>query len=324
METITTNVSSPERFNLKTTVLSHGWHECAPMSWCEGGRCLQVVEREGDQVFRVSVVEGKRRAKRVVLNMTIEGGSPREPIQTATAERIAARMRVVLGLDRDLTEFYTLCAEHSILRVLPKIGGGRGLRSACMAENVIKAICGTNVNWDQAVKMINRICQLGPILPHFRSLNAWPTPREILRAGRDYLVGVCRVGYRADSILAFCEDVCEGRFDPAELEAMAASPDVTSDELIKKLRTIRGIGPTSAHYLISFLGRHDRLAIDTSTVAHVARTHTNGKKPTLKQIERIYAKYGKWKNLVWWNEHWLNWSTARQILAEAGLNGRAN
>ena len=64
------------------------------------------------------------------------------------------------------------------------------------------------------------------------------------------------------------------------------------------------------------------MAIDSSTIAHVARTHTNGKKPTLKKIERIYAKYGRWRNKVWWYEHWLNWGTARQLVREAGLNGK--
>jgi len=155
------------------------------MSWCEGGRCFQVIERVGDRAFRVSVVESKRTAKKVTLAVTIEKGPADEAIEAGTADRIVARLRVVLGLDRDLSEFYALCAAHPVLHVLPGIGGGRGLRSACMAENVIKAICGTNVNWDQAVKMINRLGQLGPILPHFRNLNAWPTPREILRAGRE-------------------------------------------------------------------------------------------------------------------------------------------
>jgi 3-methyladenine DNA glycosylase/8-oxoguanine DNA glycosylase len=113
--------------------------------------------------------------------------------------------------------------------------------------------------------------------------------------------------------------VCEGRFDPEGLTDLAGDEDVESDEILAQLRAIRGIGPASAHYLLSFLGRHDRLAIDSSTIAHVARVHTKGKRPTVKQIEKIYARYGKWKNKVWWYEHWLTWGTARQILQESGL-----
>ena len=213
-----------------------------------------------------------------------------------------------------MTGFFDLCRDHPTLAVLPGIGAGRSLRSASMAENVVKALCGTNVTWTQAVKSINRIGQLGPAVPEFRNLNAWPTSREILRAGEKYLIEVARVGYRAASILAFCDDVCEGRFDLEELDRMAVDEGVESAEILALLRSIHGIGPSSAHYLLSFLGRHDRLSIDTATVAHVARTHTNGKKPTTRQIERIYARYGRWKNKVWWFEHWLDWSTARQLL----------
>ena len=167
--------------------------------------------------------------------------------------------------------------------------------------------------------MINRIAQLGPYVPHFRSLTAWPSPREILRAGEKYLDEVCRLGYRTQSILAFCRDVCEGRFDPEALDTMASDPNVGSDDLLAQLRSIRGIGPSSAHYLLGFLGRHDRLSIDSATIAHVAQTHTNGRKPTPKRIERIYAPYGRWKNLVYWCENWLTWATAAGILKEAGL-----
>ena len=280
---------------------------------------MQIIERRRDDAFRISVVEGRPERGRVPLDVTIEGPA----IDDTLVADVSRRLRVTLGLDRDMNAFYAICRDHPVLHVIPEIGAGRGIRSACMAENVVKALCATNVNWTQAVKMINRIGQLGPCVGHFRSLNAWPTPREILRAGEKYLLDVCRVGYRAESILSFCQEVCDKRFDPAELDELARSPDVSSDDLLARLRSIRGIGPSSAHYLLSFLGRHDRLSIDSATVAHVARTHTNGRKPTYKRIEQIYAKYGEWKQSVWWYEHWLTWGTAKQILAEVGANGRA-
>jgi 3-methyladenine DNA glycosylase/8-oxoguanine DNA glycosylase len=302
-------------FSLKATVLANGWHECSPMSWCEGGRCLQLIEREKDRVYRVSIVEAKRARGKVTLRVTIEG----DDLNAGLVSRLRRRVRFVLSLDRDLTEFYAICADHRTLHVIPKIGAGLGLRSASMTENIIKALCATNVNWTQAVKMINRLGQLGPPMRHFANLCAWPTPREILRAGTTYLSQVCRLGYRVDSILSFCDDVCSGKVDPEAYIELAASADVSSDEVLSELRSIRGIGPSSAHYLLSFLDRHDRLAIDSSTVAHVGRTHMKGRKPTHRQIERIYDAYGRWKNLVWWYEHWLTWDTARSILREAGI-----
>jgi 3-methyladenine DNA glycosylase/8-oxoguanine DNA glycosylase len=218
-----------------------------------------------------------------------------------------------------MAAFYGICEEHPTLHVLPRIGAGRGLRSVSMGENVIKAICGTNVTWSQAVKMINRLGQLGPVVPHFVNLNAWPTAREILRAGESYLSGVCRVGYRAESILAFCSDVDKGDVDPDSWAKLATSDEVSSDELVSLMRKVRGIGPASANYLLSFLGRHDKISIDSATVAHVAQTHMDGQKPTHKQIEKIYEPYGRWKHLVWWYEHWLTWETAKQIVRDANL-----
>ena len=113
--------------------------------------------------------------------------------------------------------------------------------------------------------------------------------------------------------------MCDGEVDPEQLSDDALNPEVSNDELLTRLRAIGGIGPSSANYLLSFLGRHDHLSIDSATIAHVAATHMNGRTPTTKQIERIYHPYGRWKNKVWWFEHWLTWDTARAILREANL-----
>jgi len=316
----TTTLSTSQPFSLKATVLSHGWHECSPMSWSEGGRCFQLIERQGDAACRVSVLETSKSGKSVKLGVTVEGPD----IDDAFVDEVCGRLRLTLGLDRDVTEFHQLCADDPVLWVVPRIGGGRGIRSASMTENIVKAICGTNVTWSQAVKMINRIGQLGPAFRHFVNLNAWPTPREIIKAGEKYLLEVARVGYRAGSILEFCERVESGDLDPDGWDELAADPSVSTDALLTLLKSVRGIGPSSAHYLLSFLGRHDRLSIDSATVAHVARTHTNGKKPAHKKIEKIYAKYGPWKQSAWWYEHWLTWETGKQIVREAGLDGAPN
>jgi len=275
-----------------------------------------VIERAGNAAVRVSVTEKRRSSKRVTLNVAIDGSAT----DAALVKRIVERVRFMLGLDQDLSEFYDLCRDHPVLHVIPRIGAGRMLRSASMAENIVKAICATNVNWTQAVKMINRISQLGPCVPHFRNLNAWPTPNEIVRAGEDYLRDVARLGYRVESILAFCDDVASKRTNPEDLFDLSSRNGTASDELLARLKQIRGIGPSSAHFLLSALDRHDRLSIDSATLAFVSQVHLNGKKATPKHVEKIYAPYGSWKNKVWWYEQWLTWDTARGILREEGVD----
>ncbi|MEE9296857.1 MAG: hypothetical protein V3W34_18080 [Phycisphaerae bacterium] len=278
------------------------------MTWCEGGSCFQVIERDGNMPLRLSITQGERRGRRVRVRIAIEADSVSDQVVALMRKRTATMLRA----DLDLDEFYKLAAAHDRLAAIPRIGAGRLLRSVSISEAVIKTICGTNVNWAQAVKMINRIGQLGPCLKNFRNLNAWPTPAEILAAGEDYLLNVARVGYRCKSIVAFCRAVREGSFDAEGLDAFAASND--SEQLRKRLLSIKGIGPAGAHFLLGQLGHFDRVSVDSWTMTYVSGRYLNGRKPTVKQVEKIYERYGRWRSLVWWFEQWLEWDTARSML----------
>jgi 3-methyladenine DNA glycosylase/8-oxoguanine DNA glycosylase len=275
-----------------------------------------VIERDGDMPVRLSITEQRRGKARVRVGVTVEA----ERVSDALVALMASRVARMLCADNDLRGFHALAARTKSLKPVVALGAGRILRSVSMTENIIKAICGTNVDWRQAVKMINRIGQLGPCLGEFRSLHAWPTPKEILRAGDDYLRQVARVGYRAESILELCRSVEDGSFDPESLERLARSDG--SDELFKRLRGIKGIGPATAAFLMGQLGRHDRVSVDSWTLTYVGRTYLNGKKPTVRQVEDIYERYGEWRGLVWWFEQWLQWDTARTMLRELNHRGR--
>ncbi len=308
MESAKTSISIPRPFGLKATALGHGWHECAPMSWCEGGGCLQIIERDGVIPVRLSLTEGPRRGRNARVNIAVEAHKVSDRLVALMRERT----RTMLRADVDMSGFYELAATRDDIAPVAQIGAGRILRSADMTENIIKTICATNVNWVQAVKMINRIGQLGPHIHHHRSQNAWPTPREILAAGEDYLLNIARVGYRAEPILALCRSVLDGSFDVAGLDAFAES--ATTDELYAHMCSIKGIGPASAGFLLGQLGHHERLSIDSWTITYVGNKYMNGRKPTVKQIEKRYQPYGRWRNLVWWFEQWLEWDTAQSIL----------
>ena len=306
------SIKAPPLFSLRTTALSHGWHECSPLVWCDGGQCLQIVERVNSGACIVAVTQEKRAKRHVHLRISLRAGT----VEEEEWANLRNRVERMLGLDQDLTSFYALCANHPTLHVIPDIGGGRLIRSPSMYENIIKVLCSTNTSWPQAVKMINRLGQLGPQVRHYACCTAWPTPREVLRAGTDYLLDVCRVGYRAETIIAFCQELTDKSIDVESLWDQAEVDDPASSEsILQTLRSIRGIGPASSHALLSLLGRHDRLEIDSATVAHVARTHTKGRKPTGKEVEAIYKPFGQWRNLVYWCENWLQWETAKRILA---------
>jgi len=308
MQQRTGHILMPRPFSLKATALSHGWHECAPFSWCEAGGCLQTIERIGDTPVRVSLTQGASNNSHVRVRLRMEASS----LSAADTSLLRSRAAIMLRRDLDLTGFHARARELPKLKPILRIGAGRLMRSPYMAENIIKTQCAANVNWTQAVKMINRIGQLGPCLAHFRSLNAWPTPREILAAGEDYLLNVARVGYRAKFILGFCRSVVDGSFDVDGLDTFAAQNP--TEEVYRRLLTIGGIGPSGASFLLSLLGHFGRMSIDSWTLAFVGRHYMNGRKPTVKQVEKLYEPYGDWRHLVWWFEQWLHWDTARSML----------
>lgn len=322
-------LAPPAPFLLKAVALSHGWHELAPFSWSEAGQCLQVILRQKDTICRVSVLQIGRSPSRPRLKVILEG----RDLTRTTCDPLLANVRTILGFEHDFAEFHDLCARHPELRLLPRIGAGRLLTAPSMTENLVKAVCGTNIAWGQAVRMANRIGQLGPSFRHFQSLSAWPTPIEILKAGPRYLNEVARLGYRTESVLAICRAAQRG---PAAkggsvVKKTAAAPEspldpesiltmnrngATTDELRKALISYRGIGPASAAYLLSLLGRHEDLSVDTVTIAHAAEHHFGGRKPTPKEVRAVYEPYGKWKNLVYWFENWTRWDTAKKLLAD--------
>ncbi len=307
----------PKPFSLRATVLSHGWHECAPISWCEGGACLQVIERMNGEAVRVSVTQSGNSitGSRVRVVVEAEADAVDDEMVADARERVAR----MLQRDSDLSEFHTMVVDHPRLTVLPTIGAGRLLRSASMFENVVKAICATNVNWTQAVKMINRVAQLGVGMREFRNLTTWPTPREILKAGEKYLVDVARLGYRADSILTLCRQAVDGTFCESAIEELARTG--STEEVYARLTEIRGVGPASAHFLLGLLGHYEHMSVDSWTIRFVSDTYYGGKVVSEKRVREIYERFGRYKQLFWWFEQWLDWGTARSIVSEAKEKG---
>lgn len=320
----------PAGYRLKTTALSHGWHECPPLSWADCGESLQMVLRgAGRTAYRFAVVShaattaDDRRKTAKSTSRAKRAGQGR-----ATALRVACldhdgppiadfepAIRRVLNADHDLSSFYDRCADHAALRIVPKIGAGRLLRGASLFEDAVKTLCATNVNWSQAVRMIHRLGQLGPEVENFRHLNAFPSPREILKAGESYLTGVCRLGYRAAHLLAYCRGVQSGELDLDAIERAADDAGVSSDDLARELTAIPGIGPASANFLLNLLGRHDRLAIDSWTRTFIAGQYFNGGEPTDAEMRDIYEPFAPYQHLAFWCEQWLTWGTAKQIIA---------
>jgi 3-methyladenine DNA glycosylase/8-oxoguanine DNA glycosylase len=301
VETATVRIPVKKPFGLFPTVICHGWYQTLPFHWDHERRVLQRAERLQDK--RIMLVEmSEERSSRpghvdVVVAVTGEGAH-----DLGVAGEMARRAKVMLHLDEDLRGFYALAKARPELAAARRAGAGRLMRAPSLWEDVVKTILGTNVLWKQAVVMINRLAVLGDPCPANPSLRAWPTPGQITRAGERFLRDNVRAGYRSPYIIELATSQKTGAIDLEAVEAQAATMD--RDELYRTLTGLKGIGKSSAHYLMNLLGHYDHISVDSATIAYAKRELFHGRRPTEKQIRRRFAEFGRWQSLVYWFARW--------------------
>jgi len=221
----------------------------------------------------------------------------------------------MLNLDLDLASFYRLCRKERRLRYVPRAGAGRLLSAGNVFEDVLKAICATNISWRQAVAGANRIAELGKQVAE-GGMRAFPAPEEVLAVGEQRLARVSRLGYRVPSLLEWCERVAAR--DPRCLEAEEGR--LAHEELKRFFLSIRGVGPASCHYLLMMRGMAHDIPVDSSVFLYLKENRFAGTTPTRAQILRLYQKFGDWKAYAYWFE-FLPWARSHWALGGDGLRG---
>jgi len=288
-----------ERVDLWRTLISHGFHDLAPMAIDETARSLVLtlrVPRGMPRRIRISpAADGKGRSARVeILGPATTSAATREAVA-----RGAAR---VLRLDQDLSPFYRLAEEDPELAWVTA-GAGRMLRSPTVWEDVVKTLCTTNCSWSLTTTMVNALVrELGEPAAGFaddRLANAFPTP--LAMAGRDerFYREVVRSGYRAPYFLHLADLVASGEVD---LETLADAPrlDLPDEEVETRLRSLPGIGPYAAANVMMTLGRSSRLILDSWTRPAYVRAAGRRKLPSDAQIQRRFRRYGDDAGLAFW------------------------
>jgi 3-methyladenine DNA glycosylase/8-oxoguanine DNA glycosylase len=274
-----------EPVDLKRTLLSHGFVELPPMRLDQDVPALEVtLAANGHSARTVEIRPGKRGHARV-------GVLGRAPSARA-ADRLVARVRHLLGLDEDLSDFYVLTAEDPDL-AWAAAGAGRMIRSPTVFEDVVKTICTTNCTWSATERMVGAlVANLGTKAPGGR--HAFPTPEAMAEAGEDFYKEIVRSGYRGAYFRALATDVAEGRLDLEEL----LDPDLPEDEVAARLLALPGVGPYATAQMLMLLGRYSRLILDSWSRPKYAKL--NGRKASDKTIERRFRRYGRFAGLAFW------------------------
>lgn len=291
-------ISIPQPFNFENTLKTHGWFQLPPFYWDEATHSLKwAIRLNGEPVLINLKTENDTKTEHVVR---IDGD-----VDATFHPDIEKKFRHILNLDLDLSGYYKTCTADPVLKKVPQRGIGRLMRAESLWEDLFKSICGTNVQWKQAVKMVHNIAVLGDKVPG-TDYRLFPTPQQIRQAGEAFLKETGRVGYRSAYLIHAAE-----RFDHGEPDAMRVEKNaMPADEKKKYFLGFQGIGPTTARYLMALYGHFDEMAVDSLVVKYMTEHHFNGVKPTNRQIEAFYDRFGPWRYLAYWMEFIVNegWS----------------
>lgn len=287
------SLDTTRTFNFKRTIISHGWCELLPFEIDRDKWVLTRTLDPGDSApITVSISADKR-----LLQI-----STSRKVGKKGADRIVASVRHMLRLDDDMTNFYEAMKGHPDFRWVSDQGAGRLLRSPTVFEDLVKMICTTNCSWALTDKMVTGLVQNLGRESHDRR-RTFPTPEAMALMPVKFYENEVRAGYRAPYLKELAERVACGSLN---VEEWLTSPLPTA-ELIKQMKSVKGVGDYAAENVLKLLGRYDGLALDSWTRTKFFRVRNNGRKATDKKIARYYSSFKQWRGLALWCDMTRDW-----------------
>ncbi len=277
-------------FSFESVVNSHGWRQLAPFSG-DSGRLTYIARLSTGDVTELRLTAAAGGAD-------VEVG---DELSEAARAEIAPMVAWMFGLDQDLSAFYEVARGEPKLAQVVERGQGRILRSATLFEDVVKTILTTNTTWSGTIRMVQALVDLfGDPPPADPTRRAFPAPTKIAASDVETLRMTARLGYRAPYILELARAVDAGAFD---VEALKTLP-LATDELRKRLRAIKGVGPYAVANLLMLLGRYDAIPIDSWALHQVSQEWHSGAPIGPAEVEAAFARWGAWKGLAYWFWQW--------------------
>lgn len=286
-------IATPQEFSFKRTVISHGWCELLPFRIDRDKWALsRTLDLNGKAPVTV-VMSATRRSLRI---------KPSRQLSQTAAKQVVGHVRHMLRLDDNMGDFYNLVAGDRDFDWIPLQGAGRMLRSPTVFEDLVKMICTTNCSWALTEKMVTGLVEnLGrEAADGFRT---FPKPEAMALMPLKFYVNEVRAGYRAPYLKELADRVASGELD---VESWLSS-SLSTAELIKEMRGVKGVGPYAAENLLKLIGRYDGLALDSWTRAKFFTVRNNGRKASDKKIARYYSRFKEWRGLALWCDMTRDW-----------------
>ena len=287
------SIATPRSFNFKRTMISHGWSELLPFEFDRDNWTLTRVIDLGNTTPVLVKISGTKRELRINTTARLNKGA---------TEKIVRDVRHMFRLDDDMSSFYRTMSGDPEFSWIADQGAGRMLRSPTVFEDLVKMICTTNCSWALTEKMVTGLVEsLGRESKDGR--RTFPTPEAMALMPLKFYVNEVRAGYRAAYLKELADRVAGGELNVGEW----LTSDLPTPELIKQMKSVKGVGDYAAENLLKLVGRYDGLALDSWTRAKFFRVRNKGRQASDKKIARFYSRFNSWRGLALWCDMTRDW-----------------
>jgi len=284
-------IGTPARFSYRYTVRSHGWYDLAPFEIDADDRLLFVTRRcTNDEPVAVAVEATK--------------GGLVASVDASAFDRdsVMRDVRHILRLDEEFDGFYAAITRTGRVVWAREKNAGRLLRGTTVWEDLVKTMCTTNCSWSLTRSMVtNLVDKLGDETACGR--RAFPTAEAMASRREAFYRDEMRAGYRSPYLVELAERVASGELDP---ETWLDS-ELSTAELKKEMKTVKGVGDYAAENLLKLVGRYDGLALDSWLRSQFYERHNGGKKCSDKKIDMYYHNFGNFRGLAIWCDMTESW-----------------
>jgi DNA-3-methyladenine glycosylase II len=255
----------------------------------QGPYSLRVSGRHASDATRV-VVNGTYRA-----TIRVDDRLERvEALQRADGTIVVAadsdagvdHVRFALGLDDDHSEFVRRFAKDPLLaETLRRVRGLRPMRTATVAQSLLRAVAGQLIQASEARRIERRIIKA--TTPALGDLHAAPTTAELARYAPAQLVRYGLGARRATALVRLCRTL--------DLEGLKKQP---STAVALRLNRERGLGPWSVGVIcLEGLGRYEYGLARDLGMAKLASALW-GRWVEAEESDALLAPYEEWAGLA--------------------------
>jgi DNA-3-methyladenine glycosylase II len=222
--------------------------------WAIRRRPHNVVDRFDDGVWRRVLVIGKSPVA-VAARQTRGGARPEVEVKISAARPRAVKAEVtaivtkMLGLERDLSDFYRLARGDARLRELAtRLRGMKPVRYATVFEAFANAVAGQLVSLSAGMHVLNRLTAAFGALGEIESaspMRSFPPAAAIARTNPDVLRTLGLSRQKGEYLIGLARLA----IDPRDRD-FASTERLADDEGIARLLKIRGVGRWTAEYVM--------------------------------------------------------------------------